>query len=373
MKIDLAPIDYYFYRPHLYTIQFAFEYESKISMEKVAVGVRRLLKQMPILGSRLLKVSNFKVVFELGHEIPIREQQVEGEILDSSEQLYDTVSNTDGEPLIKILVSHTERRSYVGISFSHMLGDGASFFMFMEYLSRAINSETFHVSISSDRSKLNAYVQTSKTDLFDSTGYIRPRPKNPHRVDVENILYSFAELEEMKDLCKTSGVKVSTNDIVMADLTKRFHKSIPLFNNRFIVRCPVDYRNITGIGQNYFGNAVKDAVTTFIPEDLDGLTLPLIANTIRKSIDSINQNSVKESLTALDSFRQENGISAFQDLGCPGLLVSNLSKFPISEIDLGSGKPCNFHHASLNPRLALILPASNGLLVKFKRPGQESD
>ena len=54
MKIELAPIDYYFYRPSLYTIQFAFEYDNKISTERLSEAVEELIEKMPVIGSRLV-------------------------------------------------------------------------------------------------------------------------------------------------------------------------------------------------------------------------------------------------------------------------------------------------------------------------------
>jgi hypothetical protein len=355
MRIELSPMDYYFYRPQLYTIQLAFEYERKISIEKVKRGIARLLEKMPIVGARIVRISDFKLVLETGHEIPVRETEYQ-------ESLFDTIINEEGEPLIKILISHKEKGSIVGISFSHLLGDGASFFIFMKGLSEAIVSKELNIVTSIDRSKLSDHIRTSENlGLFDATGYIRPRPLNPDKSTVEYISYPKVKLESY-------GKAFSKNVIIMADLIKRFHQSIPLFENRLIVRCPVDYRKVMGLGENYFGNAVRDAVTVFDPEEIASMDFESIATKIKSSIEGVDLESVQDSLTALDSYRRNNGIDAFQELGCPGLLVTNLTNFPISQIDLGEGPPCGFEHASLNPRVAFVLKAHDGIVVKFKRP-----
>lgn len=365
---QLAPIDYYFYRPHLYTIQFAFEYNNKISKSKIVEGIERLLVKMPVLGSVIKVVSNYELVLEMKNDIPIREHAVEGDFQNSADILFDTVRNIEAEPLIKILISHANNKSYVGFSFSHLLGDGASFFIFLDALSQEICRSDFQTKLNTERSKLCDLVQLSNASFFDSTGYIHPRSPSNNYEEIEQIYYTNETVNQMKASCIASGVRVSANDIIMADLVMRFHKNVPLFQNKFIVRCPVDYRKMTGIGQNYFGNAVKDAIAIFDPNELENLNLVTIAKRIRKSIESVEILTVKNSLSALDQFRRENGINAFQELGCPGLLVSNLSKFPIAKIDLGSGVPVNFHHASLNQRLALILPTENGYMAKVKLP-----
>lgn len=368
MKTQLSPIDYYFYRPQLYTIQFAFEYEVKISLTAISEGLKELVNIMPIISSRLQRTSNFEISLETGHEIPVREQYLK-EDFNESTILFDTVNNLVEQPLIKVLISHTKRRSFVGVSFSHMLGDGAAFFIFMQNLSHTIKSESHIIPTLTNRSLLSSFaLPNSKTELFEATGYIQPRPLNPKTVEIEHLFYSNDELNTMKENCRSYGVVASTNTLIMANLAKRFYKSIPLFENQFIIRCPVDYRKVIGIDPNYFGNAVLDAIAIFDPNEIENSSLSSIVDRIQKSISKVDITSVKKSLTALDCFRREHGIDAFQDLGCPGLLVSNLSKFPISKIDLGSGPPLGFYHASLNPRLALILPHPQGFIVKFKRP-----
>lgn len=368
MKIELSPMDYYFYRPNLYTIQFAFEYERQISTEQLSEAVKELTQKMPVVGSRLVKLSNTRLILETGHGIPVRERKLTEPLPTGTDHLFDSVTNAEGEPLIKILVSHTSKSSFVGFSFSHLIGDGASFFMFMDNLVQAIAGKNIN-PILADRSKLSAFAQGNvKTGLFESTGYIQPRPNNPNEVKVEHIHYTQSQLRTLKDELKNDGCFASTNDIIMADLAKRFHKDIPTYENKFILRCPVDYRKIIGIGENYFGNAVRDAVSFFDSGEIEEMSFAQVVNRIRQSIDAIDRVSVSQSLMALDLLRREYGTDSFQELGCPGLLVSNLSKFPISKIDLGSGPPSEFHHASLNPRLALVLSHPEGYTVKIKKP-----
>ena len=302
MKIELAPIDYYFYRPNLYTIQFAFEYDNKISAQRLSDALKSLISKMPVVGSRLVRASDFQLILETGHDIPLREQTLE--VSNETENIFDSVSNTEGEPLIKILVSHKKEGSFVGFSFSHMLGDGAAFFLFLENLVRILAHQPI-TSVSTNRSKLSAFTKgDSKVRLFESTGYIQPRPKNPAQVDVEHIQYTHTQLNALKDELKGAGCIASTNDIIMADLVRRFHKDIPKFENQFIVRCPVDYRKAIGLGPNYFGNAVRDAVSFFSAEELEEMDFTSVVSRIRQSIIAVDERSVGQSLMALDQLRR---------------------------------------------------------------------
>jgi hypothetical protein len=163
-------------------------------------------------------------------------------------------------------------------------------------------------------------------------------------------------------------LQVSRNDIVMADLAKRFYKHIPLHQGKFLIRCPVDYRGILKLPDGYFGNAIRDAVAEFEPTELDKMSLEDVAVKIRQAIAQVDSQSVRHSLQCLNALREVHGFAAFEDVGCPGLIVTNWSKFPIAKMDFGAGPPKNFYHASVNPRLAIILPNVDGLEVRFKRP-----
>lgn len=374
MKICVSPMDYYFLRRSLYTIQFIFEYRGHLNEETFASNLIQAVRSLEILGSRIKIVSDVEIVFESGHPVPLRTHRLEEEpnSIENLEpiQLLDLVENIEGAPLVKIVVTHTPSRTLVGFSFSHLLGDGASFFQFISVLSRICKEGDATINTCNQRELLQVRSRLSANEklLFDSTGYIMPRPPNPLNYQTEIIKYSFSTLAKLRMDSEGREAPVSNNDIVMADLAKRFHSSIPLHNGKFIIRCPVDYRKIIGLPVGYFGNAVRDALAIFEPEEFEKMELLDIAKRIKGAIRSVDKHSVIDSLASLDSLRKKYGIRIFEQLGCPGLLVSNLSNFPVQSVDLGIGAPIGFHHASLNPRLALILRLPDGLEVRFKRP-----
>lgn len=372
MKIPLSPMDYYFYRRSLYTIQFVFEYHGHLDIQKLQQNLDTAVSIFTIVGSRIKIISDKEVVLETGHSISIRSQNLESEptATSSTEQFLDAVKNCERESLTKVLVTQTPTRSFVGFSFSHMLGDGTSFFQFLVCLSKLCKSENTNARPSNQREllKVQATNEFSLDKLFESTGYVVPRPPKPEGFTIETFKYSIQDLKKLKAFCAEQGADVSSNDILMAELAKRFHHDIPLYNDQFIIRCPVDYRKTFGLPLEYFGNAVRDAVVIFRKGEVDDLSLSEVALRIRRGIQSIDRESIENSLKCLDAIRRDHGIGIFEEIGCPGLLVSNLSKFPIAKIDLGLGAPIGLYPASLNPRLAIILPSNEGVTVQFKRP-----
>ncbi len=374
MRIPLSPMDYYFFRRSLYTIQIIFEYQGQLNMRQFNENLEKALGYFNAVGSRIKIISDYEIALETGHSISVRSRFIEKEpslsSVEQADSFLDPVENAEDKSLMNVLVTNTPSRSFVGFSFSHILGDGTSFFNFLNCLSKLSCSEGV-IEMPSNRRDLlqiNDANEAGETDLFKATGYVTPRPKNPEKFSLEVFRVSNGELNKNKAICADQGAVVTSNDILMADLAKRFHRDIPSYENQFIVRCPVDYRNIFGLPAEYFGNAVRDAVAIFEVGEIDELSLPEIAVRIRQSIQGVDRKSIEKSLTCLDQLRRKNGIRIFENIGCPGLLVSNLSKFPIPKIDLGLGPPIGFHHASLNPRLGLILPAEEGVEVRFKRP-----
>jgi hypothetical protein len=89
-----------------------------------------------------------------------------------------------------------------------------------------------------------------------------------------------------------------------------------------------------------------------------------VALRIRRAVDAIDRDSVQRHLACLDGLRKMEGIDVFQNVACPGLLISNLSQLPIKSIDFGSGPPLDVYPVMAFPRLALIMKAKDGFEVR---------
>jgi hypothetical protein len=369
-------MDYYFFRRNLYTIQYIFEYDGHLDAALLESHLQKAVKIFPAVGARMQFVSDKEVVFETGGSIAMTKTVLPAEFANLSPEnvatLVRPINNTAGEPLLSVHVTFTPKRSFIGFSFSHMLGDGKSTFQFLTELSNlcvkgAVDSTPFdarEILLLGD----GEFHGRASDELFAATGYVLPKPPAPPSQVLETIHYSNSDLETLRADFSRRGIAVSRNDIIMADLAKKFHTDIPLHEGKFIIRCPVDYRGIFGLPENYFGNAIRDAVAVFEPDVLEEMKLEDVAIKIRQAIAGVDSAAVRNSLQCLNALREQEGFNVFEDVGCPGLIVTNWTKFPIPKMDFGIGAPQNFYHASINPRLAIILPASNGVEVRFKRP-----
>jgi len=382
MLIPLSPMDYYFLRKNLYTIQFVFPYEGRLDESRFRKAVALALRNFPALCSRLKIISDTEAALEVQ---PIKDVSIRVLSLadpfelsteeDTAAHLVDSVITEPGEPLLKLTLGYSKTRSYLAVSLSHLVGDGHSLFQFLIAIAEILRDRVA-IEPSNDRLALEAGMSNFARPvdlkrLFDETGYIRPRPPGPSSSAREKILYSFDAIEELKREAEAREFGLTTNDIIMADLLRKFYTKVPLYNGQLIVRCPIDYRRIHPevqaglLRKTYFGNSVCDAVALFDPICFQKQSLREVALQIRRAILRVDAPAILKNLECLRDLRLQEGIRVFESLGCPGLLVSNLTKMPFRQMDYGVGPPVRVIHASLNPRLAALFADPRGIEVSI--------
>ncbi len=376
--IPLSPIDYYFFRPSLYTIQFVFEYNHPLNPEKIRLAFRQLSESNPIGRFQLDKFSHDDVILkDSGVDVTVHASKETHEpsltTMEGLLKLIDPVINDFHKPLIKARITETPTKCYLGISFSHILGDGFSFLMFMRSLARVYNGQPLDQIVNHNRSFLvpsprSPNQNSALQSLYAETGYSKIANNTSRNLIHAQIDFSKDELLDLKQSVKiNSNDNVSDNDVIIASLLLKFREHIPLTEDgQLVVRCPVDYRRILpNLPPTYFGNAIKDAVAVFDPNTVATASFSSVVQVIRDAVNKVNPDSINSALKSLDNLRLEQGVSVFKDIGCPGLLVTNLSKLPFQEIDLGFGPPQRFFPATPCPQLGIILPAKDGVTVRI--------
>jgi hypothetical protein len=370
--LHLSDADYYFYRRERYTIQYILRYEGRINEERLRRALLLAAAALPPVGARLVETKDGRLALRPGHAIPLRTQCVDAKAAPAD--LVDPVTNVRLAPLVRLVFSRGPQGDALGVSFSHLLGDGKSFFLFLGTVAAYLRGEPLPRT-NHERDRLNAppgrrdKTGPARRELFAASGYVIPRPPEPPVGKRERYFFSGEELLARKAVAEERGLRVSENSLVMALLTKRLFREVPTYEGKFLVRCPVDYRDRLGLAPGYFGNAVLDAVAAFDPHHLKRLSVEVIANQIQNAVRGITPARVAAHLACLRSLREEEGPAVFESVGCPGLLVSNLSRMPLAAVDLGAGPPLALLPASVNPRLAVVLSAENGLVVELNRPG----
>lgn len=158
MRIPLSPMDYYFFRRSLDTTQFVFEYQGHLNLQKFNKNIEKAINSFQAVSSRIKIISDFEIALETGYTVSAKSRSLEKEPALSSpdeiESFLEPIENVEGNPLVNILITYTPTRSFVGFSFSHMLGGGTSFFSFLNCLSKISFSEEFEGTPSNRRDLL---------------------------------------------------------------------------------------------------------------------------------------------------------------------------------------------------------------------------
>lgn len=379
--IELSGMDYYFYRRERYTIRYVFKYQGRIDVAHFLRSVDRLKALLPVLTAKIVAVSDCESALKMSTDsLPVRFQVFEktptAVLAGDGSSLVDSLQNVQNESLVKLTLTHCEDDSYVGVCFSHLLGDGYSCIRFLHLLSQCfLNQEIKNLPDYQSRHLLDSRrisnVAVDSDRLFSSSGYVMPRPAPELHFHHEELHVSTSDLKALRTECSRHG-QVSTNDALMAFLIRRYANRIATTTDaKLLVRCPVDYRRIyPGLPLDYFGNAVQDAVAGFDSAGFDDLNLSDIAKVIRASVEEVGPQSIEKQLVCFNDLRMQQGIKAFEDVSCPGLLVTNLSKLPLNDLNYGVGGPKEILLVPDHPRLAVILPhhSRNGVVIRVRVP-----
>jgi hypothetical protein len=168
---------------------------------------------------------------------------------------------------------------------------------------------------------------------------------------------------------------LSENDVITASLWKEF---LPRWiegggNPMTHVSCPVDFRRILkGMPKNYFGCAVCFASANLELNALQNASIGELALLVNQSVRKVNHEAVVRSLQTLERFRRQGGLAAMEQVHlrhpAHGLIVTNLTRMPIRDLDFGTDAPADFLIHSEVLGSAAIFPAENGVEVVVLQP-----
>ncbi len=142
--IPLSPLDHIFVGAGSYPIEFAFEYDYLLDPESLRAGFAEVLKDFPPVTSHLVRISEHQYAFQTSPGDPPFEVAVSDQPLSDWTQasgFIDSVSTKEQEPLFRAKLTQTPTGSVLGVSFSHALGDGFSFFFFLSCWVKAVRGE----------------------------------------------------------------------------------------------------------------------------------------------------------------------------------------------------------------------------------------
>ena len=140
--IPLTPIDHIFTGAGSYPIEFVFTYNAIIDEEKLRTSLEETLNYFPPAKSTLKIDADGKYVFvplEKGYSLDVIKSPVNFEDTEKRDQFIDPVKSLEGEVLTRVRLTQTPNGSVLGVSISHAVVDGFSYFYFLSSWARVFN------------------------------------------------------------------------------------------------------------------------------------------------------------------------------------------------------------------------------------------
>lgn len=369
----LSPVDHVFTGRGAYPINFVFVYDGLLDSVKLQKSLDEVLGDFFPLSSRLKvhdektyvleqKVSSYTWNFQKSGINPLKAS------LKDMAGFVESSLSIPGEPLFKVTVTHCGNKSCLGVSISHCLVDGYSYFMFLtSWASRFWGKD--YVRPFTDRNILNPKKTLSSSptsdEIFLNTGLAfsaKERPNEANEVIWETFDFTNEEIDKIyRATSSEAESRLSKNDVITAYVWKKFLEDHHLVSGILNNSCAYDYRRIfSKIDGRYFGNAIRCASFQIDSLEFRRLSLAELAKRVSSTIKAVNEQSIESSLECLETFRLINGLGKLNhfhvaDPDC-GFLVTNLSKLPVHQLNFGLGTPLEFRILTPAKRTAVLLP-----------------
>lgn len=383
--VPLAPIDHIFTGTGSYPIEFVFVYEGLLDADRLKKSLIETVKIFPPIDSQLCRIEENRYGFDLDKD------GLEFEVINDSENFSDCKNRTkyispvdtrEGSPLTRIRLTNTPFGTVLGVSISHAIVDGFSYFYFLSSWAATFHGKSVFPPVHRREMLIpNApdEKKVTKEDILHESGlFLETKRKSIPRAQLkwESMHFSTNELKErIAELQVYTNMRLSFNDIVTSQCAQKYiqqwheGKDDPLT----YVSCPVDFRRIyPQFPQTYFGNAVALATTSLPFEKLANLEEHEMAELIRKRISQVDQSHIDRAMKALWTLRDQHDLSIFENMHVMhpvhGFLVTNLSRLPIQDIIFNAGPPIAFDILTPAQRGGVVLPARDGLEVRVCYP-----
>jgi shikimate O-hydroxycinnamoyltransferase len=384
--IPLSPVDYIFTGVGSQPITFAFLFQTTIDPDALQTSLNETLEYFPVLRSQLIKTSETDYGFHIsedGMTFEVMESDLAFEESRRVTEYISPVRSIEGKPLTKITLTQTPKGSILAVSVSHALADGFSYFHFLSSWARVCRGDSIIKPYLDRDIFLSDFDHTEKTitsdDIYIDCGLFyggKRRTVYEGRMTDERIFLSDETMRSSIEKAKQEhNLSLTENDVITAHLWKKY---IPVWNKenddpKTYVTCPFDFRRVlTQFPKNYFGCALCFATASVGYHDLLESSIGDLAILIRNSVGKIKKDYILKSLNTLESFRKQCGLAAIEEIHLRhpihGMIVTNISRLPLRDIDFGSGAPVNFLTYAEVLSSAAILPADKGVEILVVHP-----
>ncbi|MFB0566256.1 MAG: acyltransferase [Candidatus Aminicenantaceae bacterium] len=383
----LSPVDYIFTGVGSQPITFCFYYNKNLDPDLLRKGLNETLNYFPILRSKLVKISKTDYEFHTsddGLTFQVSDSNVAFEKSKSIEKYIMPVRTIEEKPLTKITLTQTPKGSFLAVSVSHALVDGFSFFYFFSSWARICRGESIIIKPSLERTVFSSYLKSSKktftsNDIYSNCGLFYGNKRSNWQggpINEERILISKDTIRDyLKEVENERDISLSENDILTALLWKNYIPSWIKENDNPVtyVTCPFDFRRaLSDFPNNYFGCSICFTTASIDLSSLSKVSIGDLAILVRNSVNKVRSDYVVRSLQTLESLRKQKGLEVMEEIHLRhpnhGMIVTNLTRLPIRELDFGAGIPVDFLTYVDVLGGAAILPAVKGVEILVAHP-----
>ncbi len=384
--VPLTPVDYVFTGVGSQPITFVFYFSKQIHSFALKKSLKGALDVFPILRSQLKRKSEKDYEYALtrdGYTFDVVESDLPFEVSRKVTDYITPVQSLEGHPLTKIQLTQTPNGSVLGVSLSHALVDGFSYFYFMVSWASIYRGDSFFKPYL-DRDVVLSFLKTKAGTIepdmiYSDCGLFYqdlPRKFLTGHPDIERFLISDETMGQHIEKGKHDlGVSLTKNDVIAALLWKKYIMmwNSDLGNPMTFLTCPFDFRRVMpGFPPNYFGCPLCFTAASIDMEYLSVSTVEDLAIRIRQSVKEIKSDFVLNSLSSLEKLRLQDGLTAMDKVHLrhpqQGMIVTNLTRMPLKDIDFGYGPPAHFLAYVEIHSSAAILPAVNGVEILVVNP-----
>ncbi len=369
-----------------YPIEFVFAYGGVMDEGKVRRALDETVARFPPVRSKLVKLTGDSYGLEpsedgLAFSSGLCDESFEG--LENADVFLDPVRTEEGGPLTRIKLTRTPGGSVLGVSMSHAVADGFSYFFFLASWARTFRGESGPEPVHRRElliPELAAELErvTAADVLRDSGVHWVGRRREIRRdaLSWERRSVSREEAEELVREARGSGEgRFSFNDVLAARLWRDCVSSWSTGEARdeTMLACPVDFRRMLGsLPPTYFGCAVCLATAVLDGNSLMDASLGELASLTRSAVAKVDDERIWSGLRTLEALRRQEGLPTLERshvVPPGGLLVTNLSRLPVEDMRFDAGPPVGFEILTPAERSAVILPADDGFEIRICHPG----
>jgi len=384
--IPLSPVDYAFVGVGSQPVTFAFFYPQLGDPERLKRSLIETLGHFPLLNSRLQRISGTDLAFRIeagGLTLHVHETERVFRRIDRIGRYIEPVRSGEGEPLSRITWTKTPAGVVLAISVSHALADGFSYFHFLSSWAKVSRGERFLEPSFSRPDWTVASASAVRTgslgaeELYAACGLFcgdRRQPLGEADVIQERFFISADSIQSALDSARGEHpVSFTANDVLVAMLWKKYASKRLAGSEPAYMTCPVDVRRVLAdMAKNYFGCALCFASAAADADSLLHAPMGDLALAVRNSILRVKSDFARNAFLTLDRYRRENGLAAMEAVHLrhprQGLIVTNLTRMPIRDLDFGHGPPVDFLVYAEIPGGAALLPAAAGVEVIMVPP-----